>query len=116
MDDKYFFEYYQSKDKGEQCWRWRFILNGEIFAKSEEPFLRSSVYQAIQRLKKKAKVYTTKTFSSSNKKFYWKLESLNGRTVAMSPSGHDNISIANSNMWKFMSLACKAEIRKGESE
>ena len=95
-------EKYKGKGKGIQVWRWRFKLNTEIIAKSDEPYLKTSIYKAVSNLIEKAGDHPTRVFQGKNKKWYWHMKSGNGKIVAVSASGYEEKDIAVSFLAKFV--------------
>ena len=99
------FEIYRSNDKGEQCWRWRLVdSNYKNIARSEEPFIKSSVKRSIKTIKDKValnapvffdesiedvdKGYRFEYFQSEkDSEWYWKLKASNHELMAIGGEG-----------------------------
>ncbi len=99
------FEIYRGSDKGEQCWRWKLVdSNGKKIAKSEEPFIKSSVKRSIKTIKDKVNLDTPVFLDESNEdtnkgyrfeyfqsekdgEWYWRLKAGNNEPMAIGGQG-----------------------------
>ncbi len=101
------FEIYKKDNSynSEQCWRWRLVdSNGAKIAKSEEPFIKSSIEGSIKTIKDRVdtntpvfldesnedtdKGYRFEYFKSEkNNEWYWKLRAGNNETMASGGEG-----------------------------
>jgi uncharacterized protein YegP (UPF0339 family) len=109
------FEIYKGNDKGEQCWRWKLVdSNGKKIARSEEPFMKSSVKRSIKTIKDKVDLNTSVFLDESNedtdkgyrfeylqsekdRKWRWTLRAGNNKPMAIGGQGFSSKqSILNS--------------------
>ena len=111
-----FFQIYRSNDKkkSKRLTRWRYFLEGELVAKSKEPFANYEAKYSIQRIRKNLKYgkYRWYTTIRSVGRWYWKLKSPNGRTVAMSTDFFKEEEDAKKAALAFKNTAWKASICK----
>ena len=85
-----YIDVYKGRSRGSQAWRWRFVLNHDIIAKSPEPYLETSINPSVRRLQKNLRTYSTTEFKAKNGKYYWNILSGNGKLVALSDKGYDS--------------------------
>lgn len=99
------FVIYKGQDKGEECFRWKLIDdNDKNIARSEEPFLVTSIQKSIKTMQTKVGVDTPiyedesledkdkgyrfeYSQSKNDNQWYWKLRAGNNETMAIGGEG-----------------------------
>ena len=118
------FEIYRGSDKGEQCWRWRFLLdNNTNIARGGEPFHKSSVIQSIKTIQRNVENadiaedesaedkdlgYRFEYFRSD--KWYWRLKSGNHEIMAIDGEGFSSEAAVVQQINLFRNNAVGAQI------
>ena len=118
------FEIYRGNDQGEECWRWRFLLDKNTnIARSEEPFLKGSIKASIKKIQGKVgnapfaqdessedkdKGYRFEYFQSE--KWYWRLKAGNHEIMAIGGEGFSSEAEVIHQINLFKNNAVEAQI------
>lgn len=111
-----YFQIYRTghrKDDTEQT-RWRFLYLGNIIATGGEPFVRYEARYSVERIQNNFKDgggYVFEIEESKNGKYYWTLNSKNGRIVAISSDFYKTKTACQENAKIFKKNAVIAPVR-----
>ena len=106
-------EFYKSKDKGKQCYRWRVRdKDRKIIGRSEEAFLRGSIPHVVKAVGKAARRDCFEYYVDKTGHWRWRCIAANREVIAISPGGLAIVQDAKKQTREFKRIASGRKVCK----